>query len=164
MDTENNSRENLDFAYQVASRKLDLQVGVHAQLESKAGLFLGFVTTLLGSTILLLKDSHGLIGSNLFSFGLALQLATAGLLTYALKNRQHFDPPTVKVAYGEDAFSKSHIDYKNQIVSDMFSSYEKNNKNQALKADAVNRALLCFGISIFCFVIHFVIENYVGRI
>lgn len=148
-DIRQNSESNLDFAYKIMSRKLEMLMNAHNSLENKTGIFLGFVGIIFGSIIVLIQQKIDLFGLNIFTVGLFGIFLSLVLLVISLRTRIYFDPPDFSTFYSEDALKKEPIDFKNKIVADMKYCYKLNMKNQEIKSNLYNIAIYCFTISMF---------------
>ncbi len=146
-DVQQNNESNLDFAYKIMSRKLEIQMDAHNSLENKTGILLGFVGIIIGSAIVLIQQKIDLFGLNIFTIGLFGIYLTFLLLVVASQTRIYFDPPDFPAFYSEEALRKKTIDLKNQVIADMKRSYEKNLRHQEIKSKLYNIAIYCFAIS-----------------
>jgi hypothetical protein len=147
-NTEQNNKENIDFAFQVMGKKLDSQAQAHSALESKIGLFLGFVGVIAGSAIALLQGKSGLLGLNIFTIGLTGIYVSLIALVAASQTKTYYDPPDFNDFYSDPVLKQPHIDLKNQVISNMKEGYGKNQSNQKLKGLLYNFAVYCFLLSI----------------
>ena len=146
-DIQRNNEFNIDFAYKVMSRKLEMQMDAHSSLENKTGILLGFVGIIVGSAVVLIQQKIDLFGLNIFTIGLSGIYLTFLLLVIASQAKIYFDPPDFLDFYSEEALNKKSIDLKNKVIADMKRSYELNMKNQEIKANLYNHAIYCFAIS-----------------
>jgi len=146
-DVQQNNGSNIDFAYKIMSRKLEMQMDAHNSLENKTGILLGFVGIIVGSTIVLIQQKIDLVGLNIFTIGLFGIYLTFLLLLTASQTRTYLDPPDFPAFYSEEALRRETVDFKNQVIADMKRSYELNMRNQDIKSKLYNVAIYCFAIS-----------------
>jgi len=142
-----NNESNIDFAYKIISRKLEVQMNAHNSLENKTGILLGFVGIIVGSTIVLIQQKIDLVGLNIFTIGLSGIYLTFLLLIAASRTRIYLDPPDFPAFYSEKAMRREAVEFKNQIIADMKHSYELNMRNQEIKSKLYNIGIYCFAIS-----------------
>lgn len=142
-----NNESNIDFAYKIISKKLEMQIDAHNSLENKTGILLGFVGIIVGSVIVLIQQKIDLVGLNIFTIGLFGIYLTLLLLIAASQTRIYLDPPDFPAFYSEEAMERETVDFKNQVIADMKRSYEFNMQNQEIKSKLYNVGIYCFAIS-----------------
>ncbi len=148
VDLENNAAKNVDFAFEVISRKLDMQNHAHNAIESKIGTLFGFVGALAGAAVVLLENKANLLGLNIFTIGMVGIYVTLIFLVLASRTRTFMDPPDFPVFYSAESLARQNVDLKNQAVSDMISSYKINMKHQVDKSRFYDLAVYCFAVSV----------------
>ena len=148
MPQNNKDENNIDFAFKIMSTKFQSQNGYHVALENKIGTMLGFVGIITASIIAVVQTRTGLLGLNIFTLGVIGMFITLWHLVDSSQTRKYLDSPDFSCFYTEESLNKSACDLKNQVISDMKSSFEKNNEIQNKKAKLYNFAIHCFLLSI----------------
>ncbi len=143
-----NEEKNLDLAFDLAKRKIDIQNLNHNSLESKIGILLGFVGVLAASTIALLQSKVDLLGLNIFTLGVIGIYLAFVFLVIASRTRVFLEPPDFSVFYSADSLGFENKKIKNQAVADMRAAFESNNLIQGSKAKLYNFAIQSFLASI----------------
>jgi hypothetical protein len=144
----NNNDENLDLALRLMSDKLGRQGDANKALQSKIGVMLGFVSAIVGITVIMLKADPGLFGVNLLTVGIVSLFTSLTLLVLASRTREYLDPPNFPAFYSAEALAKNHIDMKNQVIADMRASYEQNARTHQRNAVFFNWGLYFFLLSL----------------
>ena len=138
------SKQNLDLALEIISRKLDFQSKAFASLEAKIGILFGFVGLIFSGAIIQMAGQLELLGRNFLTLGLIGLSVTLLLLVLASRTKIFLDPPDFPTFYSEDSLKKTAVAFKNQIVSDMIESYKRNAKLHSEKAQFYDFALWTF--------------------
>lgn len=163
MPSNPNIHQNIAFAYEVMTRKLEAQDRSHDALEAKMGVLLGFFGALAGSGAVVLFNSN-LIGFNLFTLSLVGIYAAFALLIIASLPTTYYSPPGHEDVYSKEALALSVDVTKNQAVANMIAGYRRNEGIQHHKAKLYAMALRIFFVSIFLtFLSLIIIHDNAGR-
>lgn len=140
--------KNIDLALDLMTKKIESQDKAHGSLESKIGIFLGFVSVIASSAIVILQNNKELLGLNIFTLGLIGVYLTLIALVVSSQTKTYYEPPEVDDFYSDSALIKQHGKLKSQLISNMHAGYIKNLENQKFKSFFYNFAIYCFLLSI----------------
>lgn len=140
--------KKLELVGSLMLSKLAAQQFAHDSLESKIGVLLGFVATVLAILFGFVFNNILLFDFNLFTLGLAGLFLTLIFLALASKTREYLDPPDFSGFYSEEALSRNYLDLKNSISADMKECYTLNLRNQQAKGALYNYGLLSLVLSL----------------
>lgn len=156
-DARNIFNERVDFIIEILQKKFDRQTESLSTLHAKVNYLLVFTSLLIGGYLTILFDnkidfSCNIILRHLCILGLSGLLLTVIFLLIAARNRRFLDPPDIETIYSNKSFKIELDDLKNQVASDIKTSFNKNLPHLNSIAIWLNRAVLTFVVSLFIIV------------
>lgn len=152
-----NDIKNIDLLYDVAYKKINDQNDANRSIDAKVGVLFGFVGVIAVWLMEVVISNKNVLGWNAISVGLLFLMISVVLCIFAARSRTFRNPIDLHQVYSEQYLAKKHIDLKNQIVSDLSDTYDKNQAIVVVKSYFFDAAIVTAGVAIILFLIHLVI-------
>jgi hypothetical protein len=143
-----NELENMELVLKCALHKLDYQVRTYESLDSKSGVFLGFLGVIMVGIIALIYEEDIIIGLNFLTLAILGLITTFFLLIMSLRTQRFIDPPKFDNLHSLAILNGNNLDSKNKIIADIKKAYEDNFSIHNRKADFYDSSLWTFFASI----------------
>ncbi len=156
-----NDEKNLDFIYDVISKKLDRLYDSTDALDNKIAVWLGFQAAILSALVGWFRDEIELyawpLAANSFAIGVILLVISLSLTIYSIITRNFSDPPAINQLCSDKSVNSSTVDLKNQTIADMKEAYSENLFVHERKGGLFNYSATVGFIGLLYIVIYFMI-------
>jgi hypothetical protein len=143
------NEKKVAFAYQLMERKLGALDLAIESVNKKLATLLGFqgVIITLGAGLVFSNQVDGAY-LDVFVFGILVMLVSVVLVIKSMFTSEFIDPPYTDVLWNDETLKLSHLDYSNQMVTDMVAAYDSNLPVLNKRGNRLNTTLVVFGIGL----------------